>query len=96
MSVSLACFAGLDYHQDTIQVCVMDGDGKVIRNCACVNDWREVQRTVGARGRRVRVAIEACCGAARTDSGAAAVGAFSWSVGGRAAAGETADPRAAA
>lgn len=64
MSVSLTFSVGLDYHQDTIQVCVMDGKGKVVQNCACVNDWREVQRIVGARGRRVRVAIEACCGAA--------------------------------
>jgi transposase len=64
MSVSLTIFVGLDYHQGTIQVCVMNKQGKVLRNRACVNDWKAVRRIVGARGRPVRVAIEACCGAA--------------------------------
>lgn len=64
MSVSLPFFVGLDYHQDTIQVCVMNQRGKVLRNRACGNDWKAVREVVRARGRAVRVAIEACCGAA--------------------------------
>ena len=64
MPVSLVLFVGIDYHQDTIQVCVMNRQGKVLRNRACGNDWRAVRQIVAARGRRVRVAIEACCGAA--------------------------------
>jgi transposase len=64
MPVIVTLFVGLDYHQDAIQVCVMNKQGKVLRNRACVNDWKTVAKIVGARGRAVRVAIEACCGSA--------------------------------
>jgi len=61
---SLPIFVGLDYHQDTIQVCVMDQNGKTLKNQACTNDWRQVRRIVGPRRKNVAVAVEACCGAA--------------------------------
>jgi transposase len=57
-------FVGLDYHKDSIQVCVLDAAGTVLMNRACPNDARAVDRLVAAQGRHVRGAIEACCGAA--------------------------------
>jgi len=56
-------FVGLDYHQSTIQVCVMDASGKVLANRACQNRWQAVRDLVAAVGVPVRVAIEACTGA---------------------------------
>lgn len=64
MSSNVETFVGLDYHQETIQVCVMRKDGKVLKNRACLNDWRKVREVVGPRRQNVSVAIEACCGAA--------------------------------
>src|SRR5262245_47508617 len=56
-------FVGLDYHQDFVQVCGMDGDGKVVRNSKVDNDWRKITSAVPV-GVRVEAALEACCGAA--------------------------------
>ena len=56
-------FVGLDYHQSTVQVCVMEGSGKVLVNRACDNRWQSLVETVAAVGQPVRVAIEACTGA---------------------------------
>lgn len=56
-------FVGLDYHQDSVQVCVLDGRGRVLTNRSCVNDWRAVVSAVGP-GRVRRAALEACGGAA--------------------------------
>ncbi len=64
MSASLEVFVGLDYHQESVQVCLMNQKGKILKNRACPNDWRKVRQAVGARRQRVSVAIEACCGAA--------------------------------
>jgi len=61
---SLPLFVGLDYHQDSVQVCVMDGVGGIVTNDSVSNDWREIVRLVGQRGPQVRVAIEACTGSA--------------------------------
>jgi len=60
-------FVGLDYHALSVQVCVMDADGKVLLNRKCANDWRAVMAAVHGRcGQEVQVqaAIESCCGAA--------------------------------
>ena len=35
-------FVGLDYHKDSVQVCVMDVSGKVISNKRTGNHWREI------------------------------------------------------
>ena len=56
-------FVGLDYHQHSIQVCVMDQEGNLIRNVTRGNNWREVVQVVPECS-RVFAAIEACCGAA--------------------------------
>ncbi|TWU39547.1 IS110 family transposase [Novipirellula artificiosorum] len=54
---------GLDYHQHSIQVCVMDKQGNIIQNATRPNDWRAVAEVV-PEGGTVFAAIEACCGAA--------------------------------
>lgn len=55
---------GLDYHKDSIQVCVMDPTGKVLANRACPNDANALDLLVAFFGADVRAAIEACTGAA--------------------------------
>jgi transposase len=60
----LPVFVGLDYHHQSVQVCVMNGRGEVMVNRRCANDWRAIERAVGGPGRRVQAAIEACNGAA--------------------------------
>lgn len=61
---SLPVFVGLDYHQDSVQVCVLDGDGKQLANRSVVNEAAVVNRLATRYGRPVRVAVEACCGSA--------------------------------
>lgn len=56
-------FAGLDYHQDFVQVCVLDETGKTLRNSKVENNWRKIAAAVPA-GATVQAALEACCGAA--------------------------------
>ena len=57
-------FVGLDYHQDAVQVCVMDGGGKVLGNLACDNDPRRAANYVAAHGSVGGAAMECCEGAA--------------------------------
>lgn len=57
-------FVGLDYHQDSVQVCVMDPAGQVLGNRGCENDWQQIAAYAGQRGAVAGVAIEACTGAA--------------------------------
>lgn len=60
-------FAGLDYHAQSVQVCVLDRSGKMLMNQSCPNDWQAITSAVARRcgpGARVQAAIEACCGAA--------------------------------
>jgi len=61
---SVALFAGLDYHQESIQVCVMDQHAKVKVNRSCANDMQAVVETLRAAGDVQAIALEACCGAA--------------------------------
>lgn len=61
---SVSVFVGLDYHNATVQVCVMDRSGKVLRNQSCPNHWERIAAVVGRAGARVFAAIEACTGAA--------------------------------
>lgn len=60
-------FVGLDYHSGSVQVCVMDGQGKILLNRSYPNGWREivsaVERCCGESA-VVQAAIESCCGAA--------------------------------
>lgn len=62
--VQQECFVGLDYHQHSVQVCVLDRDGAVLMNGSCGNDWRHIAPAAERFGRVRRVAIESCCGAA--------------------------------
>lgn len=57
-------FVGLDYHQDSVQVCVVDGAGRTLSNQSVANDVSAIERAVTRHGRPQRIAIEACCGAA--------------------------------
>jgi transposase len=55
---------GVDYHLNTVQVCVLDGSGKRLANQAVANDAAAVAQVATRHGQPKRVAIEACCGAA--------------------------------
>ena len=61
-------FVGLDYHSQSVQVCVLNEQGKVLVNRSCDNDWEKiataVERWTGPGKTSVQGAIEACCGAA--------------------------------
>ena len=61
---SIPVFAGLDYHQDSVQVCVLDEAGRTLTNRSVANDSGAVLAVMLRHGRPARVAIEACCGAA--------------------------------
>jgi transposase len=59
------CYVGLDYHEETVRVCMVAEDGEMIVNRNVPNDPAAVDDLVRTRGGLVRgVAIEACCGAA--------------------------------
>lgn len=59
---SVPVFVGLDYHMQSVQVCVMDAEGALLVNRRCGNSVAEITRVVGSTP--TRVAIESCCGAA--------------------------------
>ena len=61
---NLPLFVGVDYHQDQLQVCVVDSRAVVRQNRAFINDAREVAKMLADLGEVKAVAIEACCGAA--------------------------------
>lgn len=71
-------FVGLDYHQDSIQVCVLNQQGDVLLNRSARNDCDELGRLVSPLGVVRRVGIEACCGAA--DLGQELVEKLGWNV----------------
>jgi len=55
---------GLDYHQGSIQVCVLDDAGRQLLNRSCRNDVIDVAQAIQSHGQAQSVAIESCCGAA--------------------------------
>jgi transposase len=57
-------FVGLDYHDASVRVCVLDPQGKPLGNRDCRNDWQAIADYVGRSGRPVQAAIESCPGAA--------------------------------
>jgi transposase len=57
-------YVGLDYHKDSIQVCVMDPTGKVLANRRCKNQVEALVTLVGDFGDDVHAAVESCSGAA--------------------------------
>ena len=60
----LTVYVGLDYHKDSIQVCVMDRAGKILANRSCPNRVQAVVALVAAHGQDVHAAVEACGGSA--------------------------------
>jgi len=75
---NLPVFVGLDYHQDSIQVCVLNQQGQVLLNRSARNDAAELARIVQPLGVVQRVGIEACCGAA--DLGEELVQQLGWNI----------------
>lgn len=61
---SLPVFVGLDYHQNSIQICVLNNSGEVLVNRSIDNDVSLVAKISCQHGEPQRMAIEACCGAA--------------------------------
>lgn len=61
---SVPVYVGLDYHQDGVQVCVLDRTGKRLGNRMCPNDWEAIVRFASGYGQVAGVAVEACTGAA--------------------------------
>ena len=60
----LPVYVGLDYHEDTIRVCILEQDGKMLFNRDQPNDVRQVAAVIKVFGQPAGVALEACCGAA--------------------------------
>ncbi len=61
---SVTVFVGLDYHQYSVQVCVLDHCGNVLSNRPCANDVKAISARVAAFGDQVFAAIECCSGSA--------------------------------
>jgi transposase len=82
MSIVLeTVFVGLDYHAQSVQVCVLDRQGKLLMNQSCANDWKVLREAVRRRcGKEtvVQAAIESCCGAANLAD--ELIGQARWSV----------------
>ena len=57
-------FVGLDYHQNSVQVCVIDQSGKVLGNRGIANDACAIEEYCRRFGEPKRMGIEACCGSA--------------------------------
>lgn len=71
-------YVGLDYHEDNVQVCMMNSEGQILANRPCANDWQALRKAVGSHPGMVRAAIEACSGAA--DLAEELVAKAGWSV----------------
>jgi transposase len=54
----------MDYHENTVQVCVLEPNGDVLMNAPLPNDWQRIEGEAGRHGRIGRAAIEACTGSA--------------------------------
>jgi transposase len=61
---SLFVFVGLDYHTESIRVCIQDPQGNTRCNRSVVNDPEVVYELIVEHGVPEGIAIEACCGAA--------------------------------
>jgi len=57
-------FVGLDYHQNSLQVCIMDRQARVKLNRRCGNDLASLLPVLGEVGPVGKIALEACEGAA--------------------------------
>jgi transposase len=61
---SVKVFVGLDYHQDQVQLCVLNEAGKVLCNRSVPNDASAISQAAQRWGSVQAAALEACCGAA--------------------------------
>jgi transposase len=61
---TIPVFVGLDYHMNSVQVCVISERGDMLANRSCANDWQALVQAVGGPDVSVRAAIESCAGAA--------------------------------
>lgn len=61
---TLPVYIGLDYHNRSVQVCVVDRAGKVLVNRRCRNEMMEIVGAAPAGRQVAGVAVESCCGAA--------------------------------
>lgn len=62
-------FVGLDYHQESVQVCVLDEQGQRLANRSVENQWFAITKVLddtidGDEKMHVKVSIECCSGAA--------------------------------
>lgn len=55
---------GLDYHQHSVQVSVLNSAGQELGNRACANQWQAIRDFAAGFGHVARAAIESCAGAA--------------------------------
>jgi transposase len=61
---SLFVYVGLDYHEESVRVCVLSAEGKVLVNRDVPNNALAVRDLIKRVGWPRGIAIEACCGAA--------------------------------
>src|SRR5262249_24468 len=59
---NVTVFVGLDYHQEMVEVCVLDPTGRVLSNRPCRNDTASMVDRVANFGDRVFAAVECCSG----------------------------------
>jgi transposase len=57
-------FVGLDYHDQMVQVCAVDEQGKLLMDKPMPNAWGAIAAAAGRFGHVQGASIEACCGAA--------------------------------
>jgi transposase len=75
---NLRLYAGLDYSDAFVQVCLLDEQGQQIANCDCANHARAIQAFAERYGTVVEAAIESCTGAANLAE--ELISTASWSV----------------
>src|SRR5262245_65507908 len=75
---TVAAFVGLDYHDEAVQVCILDDQGQQLANRSCANDAAAIVAFVQRHGQRVQAAVESCTGAANLAD--ELVNRFGWSV----------------
>jgi transposase len=68
----------LDYHDEAVQVCILDDEGQQLANRSCANDAAAIVAFVQRHGQRVQAAVESCTGAANLAD--ELVNRFGWSV----------------
>jgi transposase len=71
-------YVGLDYHTTSVQLCILNSQGKGLANRPCPNDSGALADLVRPLADRVHAAIEACTGAADLAEGL--VARAGWSV----------------